>query len=120
MAEIALRCGGSATRTRRQRSLRNILSRWRLCLRKRRKPKRPRKPRQNSNTRVTTSRLRAIPLTIKVDGGDYTPLWDGIEPPEAWIKGHLEAQLRSRLEFKMRNQELTNKATGWEPKLVSG
>ena len=48
---------------------------------------------------------------ILLDGKDYTPFYKGSnEPPEAWIKGHIDAQARSRLEFQIRDIELKNKA----------
>jgi hypothetical protein len=48
---------------------------------------------------------------ILLDGKDYTPLYKGSnEPPEVWIKGQINAQARSRLEFQIRDIKLNNKA----------
>ena len=43
------------------------------------------------------------PLSIKVDGEDYSRFWEGTEKPQDWIKGMLDARLRSRLEFTIRD-----------------
>ena len=58
--------------------------------------------------------------TITLDGKDYTPLWNGGQSPEAFIKGHIDGQLRSKLEFQIRDQEIANKAKGWKPQAVNG
>jgi hypothetical protein len=63
----------------------------------------------------------SAPLSIMVDGKDYTPLWNGSDSEwcaATWIKGHLDAQLRSRSEFQMRDQEMANAAHGWKPEAI--
>jgi hypothetical protein len=65
---------------------------------------------------------QSAPFAIMVDGEDYTPLWNSSDSEwcaATWIKGHLEAQLRSKPEFKIRSVEEVNKTKGWKPEAVS-
>jgi hypothetical protein len=58
--------------------------------------------------------------TITAGGKDYTPFYKGSDlSPEMWIIGNIDAQSRSVLEFKARDQEMANAAKGWKPEAVS-
>jgi len=53
--------------------------------------------------------------TITAGGKDYTPFYKGSDlSPEMWIIGHIDSQLPSRLEFRLRDQALANAANGWK------
>jgi hypothetical protein len=54
-----------------------------------------------------------------VDGRDYTPLWDGKDAAEVWIKAHFDARSRSRLEMQIRDIELANAAKPFNEEAVA-
>ncbi len=55
--------------------------------------------------------------TITADGKDYTPFYKGSDlSPEMWIIGHIDAQARSRLEFKLRDLKIREEERAKSPR----
>jgi hypothetical protein len=47
-------------------------------------------------------------VIIEVDGEDFTSFWDGRQPPEVWIKEHLNAQSNRSAEVNVSGREVGN------------
>ena len=83
----------------------------------------PRHPRPSMNTafqykghRVEIMGDPSAP-TITADGKDYTPFYKGSDlSPEMWIIGHIDAQARSRLEFKLRDLKIREEERAKSPR----